>query len=89
MKATLIIDMPENCVSCPISTCYSCHVHGPQPHPRTGKPEWCPLNVECKEKYTAEQILDALVQANDEVVTAIRYQDKDMLRDILMDYLKI
>ena len=43
MKAALIIDMPDNCIGCPISTCYSCHVHVPQPHPRTGKPDWCPL----------------------------------------------
>lgn len=43
MKAALIIDMPDNCIDCPISTCYSCHVHGLQPHPRKGKPDWCPL----------------------------------------------
>lgn len=45
MKAALIIDMPDNCIECPISTGYSCHVHGPQPHPRVGKPDWCPLQV--------------------------------------------
>lgn len=33
-----------------------------------------------EEKYTIKQILDALVQADDAVVTAIQYQDRDMLR---------
>lgn len=40
-----------------------------------------------EEKYTIDQILDAIVQADDEIVTAIQYQDADMVRDVLMDYL--
>ena len=43
-----------------------------------------------EEKYTVDQIeeiLDALVQADTEVITAIRYKDRDMLRDILIDFL--
>lgn len=43
--------------------------------------------TESEEKYTIEQILDALVQADDEVVAAIQYKDRDMLRDALMDFL--
>jgi len=40
-----------------------------------------------EEKYTIEQILEALIQADDDVVAAIQYQDRDMLRDLLIDYL--
>lgn len=40
-----------------------------------------------EQKYTVEQILEALVQADSEVIAAIQYQDRDMLRDVLMDYL--
>lgn len=37
--------------------------------------------------YTLDQIVDAIIQAADDVVTAIAYQDKEMLEDILRDYL--
>jgi len=40
-----------------------------------------------EEKYTIEQILEALMQADDDVIAAIQYQDRDMLRDLLIDYL--
>lgn len=41
-----------------------------------------------EEKYTIEQILDAITQADEEIIEAIRYQDRDMLEDLLKDYLK-
>lgn len=41
-----------------------------------------------EEKYTIEQILDAITQADKEIIEAIRYQDRDMLEDLLKDYLK-
>lgn len=40
-----------------------------------------------EEKYTIEQILDAIVQADEEIIQAIRYKDREMLGDILKDYL--
>lgn len=40
-----------------------------------------------EEKYTIEQIVDAITQADDEMVSAIMYQDRDMVRDVLMDFL--
>lgn len=40
-----------------------------------------------EEKYTIDQVLDALVQADSEAIEAIAYQDRDMLRDVLQDYL--
>lgn len=40
-----------------------------------------------EEKYTIEQILDAVAQADEEVVVAVRNQDREMLEDILKDYL--
>lgn len=41
-----------------------------------------------EEKYTVEQIVDAITQADEEIVQAIRYKDMDMLEDVLKDYLK-
>lgn len=41
-----------------------------------------------EDKYTIEQIVDAITQADDEIVAAIQYQDADMVRDVLMDYLR-
>ena len=40
-----------------------------------------------EEKYTIEQIIEAIVQADEEIVQAIEYQDKEMLEDVLKDYL--
>lgn len=39
------------------------------------------------ENYTLEQIIDAIVQADDEVIYAIRCKDREMLEDVLKDYL--
>lgn len=57
-KAILVMEMPDNCISCPISTCYSCHVHGKQPHPRIGKPEWCPLRELPEKRSPAREGMD-------------------------------
>ena len=40
-----------------------------------------------EEKYTIEQIIDAIVQADDEIISAIKYKDMEMLEDVLKDYL--
>lgn len=40
-----------------------------------------------EERYTIEQIIDAITQADEEIVQAIRYNDREMLEDILKDYL--
>ena len=40
-----------------------------------------------EERYTIEQIIDAIVQADDEIIQAIRYRDREMLEDVLKDYL--
>ena len=40
-----------------------------------------------EEKYTIEQILDAIVQADDEIICAIQYGDREGLEDVLKDYL--
>ena len=41
-----------------------------------------------EERYTLEQIIDAITQADDEIVDAINYRDREMLEDVLRDYLK-
>ena len=41
-----------------------------------------------EEKYTIEQIIDAIVQAGEDIVAAITYKDRDMLEDIIRDFLK-
>lgn len=38
-------------------------------------------------KYTIEQIIDAIVQADDEIICAIQYRDREGLEDVLKDYL--
>lgn len=38
-------------------------------------------------KYTVEQIMDAIVQADDEIICAIQYGDREGLEDVLKDYL--
>lgn len=40
-----------------------------------------------EETYTIEQIIEAIVQADDEIIQAIRYRDREMLEDVLKDYL--
>lgn len=40
-----------------------------------------------EEKYTIEQIVDAITQADEEIVQAVRYRDREMIEDVLKDYL--
>lgn len=40
-----------------------------------------------EEKYTIEQIIDAIAQADDEIICAIQYRDREGLEDVLKDYL--
>lgn len=40
-----------------------------------------------EETYTIEQIIEAIVQADKEIVQAIQYKDREMLEDVLKDYL--
>lgn len=40
-----------------------------------------------EEKYTMKQIIDAITQADEEVIQAIRYKDREMLEDVLKDFL--
>lgn len=40
-----------------------------------------------EEIYTIEQIIDAIAQADEEIIQAIRYKDREMLEDVLKDYL--
>lgn len=40
-----------------------------------------------EEKYTMEQIIDAIVQADEEIAVAIAYKDREMLEDVLKDFL--
>ncbi len=40
-----------------------------------------------EEKYTIEQVIDAIVQADDEIICAIQYGDREGLEDVLKDYL--
>lgn len=41
-----------------------------------------------EEKYTIEQILGAITQADVEIIEAIRHKDGEMLEDLLKDYLR-
>lgn len=41
-----------------------------------------------EEKYTVEQIVDAITQADEEIVVAIAHKDREMLEDVLKDYLR-
>ncbi len=38
-----------------------------------------------EEKYTIEQIIDAIVQADEEIIHAIQYKDREMLEDVLKE----
>ena len=40
-----------------------------------------------EEKYTLEQIIDAIVQADEAVIVAIRTKDREMLEDAIKDFL--
>lgn len=40
-----------------------------------------------EETYTIEQIIEAIVQADEEIVQAIQYKDRETLEDVLKDYL--
>lgn len=39
------------------------------------------------EKYAIEQIIETITQADVEIIQAIQYKDKEMLEDVLKDYL--
>ena len=39
------------------------------------------------EKYTLEQILNAITQAGEEIVCAIHCKDREMLESVMEDYL--
>ena len=41
-----------------------------------------------EERYAIEQIIDAITQADEEIIQAVRYKDKEMLGDVLKDYLR-
>lgn len=40
-----------------------------------------------EETYTIEQIIEAITQADVEIIQAIQYKDREMLEDVLKDYL--
>lgn len=40
-----------------------------------------------EEKYTIDQILDAITQAGEEIIVALTHKDREMLEDILKDFL--
>ena len=40
-----------------------------------------------EEKMALKQIIDAIVQADDEIVYAIQHKDREMLQDVLKEYL--
>ncbi len=40
-----------------------------------------------EKRYTIEQIMDAIVQADEEIMQAIKCKDREMLEDVLKDYL--
>ena len=40
-----------------------------------------------EKKYTLEQIIDAIVQGEDYVVYAIQHKDRQVLEDVLREYL--
>lgn len=40
-----------------------------------------------EEKYTLEQILNAITQAGEEIVCAIHCKDREMLESVMEDYL--
>lgn len=52
---------------------------------KQGKLEKIPCMNE--EKYTIEQIIDAIIQSYDDIVCAVQMEDRNMLEDVLKDYL--
>lgn len=40
-----------------------------------------------EEKYTLEQIVEAITQADDELICAIQYRDREGVEDVMRDYL--
>lgn len=40
-----------------------------------------------EERYTIEQIINAIVQADNEIICAIQYGDREGLKDVLKEYL--
>lgn len=40
-----------------------------------------------EEKYTLEQIVEAITQADDELICAIQYMDREGVEDVMRDYL--
>lgn len=45
------------------------------------------LNQSKEERYTIEQIVDAIVQADEEITVALSHKDREMLEDALKDFL--
>ena len=41
-----------------------------------------------EEKYTIEQIIDAIVQCDSEIVYALQHKDRKILKEVLTDTLK-
>lgn len=41
-----------------------------------------------EEKYTVEQIIDAITQADEEIIQAVCWKDREWLEGILKEYLK-
>ncbi len=40
-----------------------------------------------EEKYTLDQIVDAMVQADGVIILAIKHQDREWVKDVLNDHL--
>lgn len=47
----------------------------------------CGMCTNKKEWYSLEQIVDAIARADDSILQAIQYKDRDMLEDVLRDNL--
>lgn len=47
----------------------------------------CQKGKVMEEKYTLEQIVDAIIQAMDDLIYAIQYTDRECIEDIMRDYL--
>ena len=45
-------------------------------------------NFDMEEKYTIEQIIDAIVQCDSEIVYALQHKDRKILTEVLTDTLK-
>lgn len=40
-----------------------------------------------EKRYTLEQIIDVIIQSYDDITCAVQMQDRNMLEDVLKDYL--